>query len=352
MSKIIYLPLEELPARYTQMMNAAIYPKVDISLYPKIEIDTEIKRGQFLDIVNTCKFKAAQLQMVADLFNEGKVENGDAFLIGDIFFPGIEMIKYMSELLGINVRVYGINYAGRADKTDFVQQLSHWADASEAGYHFICDGIFVGSEHHNANVCEYFKINSPDYVHTTGYVWDLNYMNSFKDVIGVVEKEEFVIWPHRWCAEKGINELCAFAKLTDKKIVVTSSGPVKDVGTVPSNIELRFNLTKLEYFTLMSKAKWYLSTAYQETQGYTILEAIYFGCNILVPDRACCPEMVPLKNVYTSVTEIDKKFDKEDLIVPMIWTERIDNNAQTMINIIKGLDYKLYNEIYKETQTK
>ena len=65
--KIIYIPLEELPQRYTQMMNQAIYSKVDMSLYPKIEIDTEIKRGQFLDIVNTCKFKAAQLQMIADL---------------------------------------------------------------------------------------------------------------------------------------------------------------------------------------------------------------------------------------------------------------------------------------------
>ena len=124
-NKIIYIPLEELTARYTGMMNAAIYPKVDISLYPKIEIDKEIKRGQFLDIVNTCKFKAAQLQMIADLFNEGKIENGDAFLVGDIFFPGIEMIKYMSELLGINVRVYGINYAGRADKTDFEIGRAH-----------------------------------------------------------------------------------------------------------------------------------------------------------------------------------------------------------------------------------
>ena len=81
MNKIIYIPLENLPQRYTEMMNDAIYSKVDISLYPKIEIDKQIKRGQFLDIVNTCKFKAAQLQMIADLFNEGKVKNGDAFLV-------------------------------------------------------------------------------------------------------------------------------------------------------------------------------------------------------------------------------------------------------------------------------
>jgi len=335
MSKIIYIPLEELPQRYTGMMNASIYPKVDISLIPKVEIDKEIKRGQFLDIVNTCKFKAAQLQMIADLFNEGKVENGDAFLIGDIFFPGIEMIKYMAELLGINVRVYGINYAGRADKTDFVQQLSGWADASESGYHLICDGIFVGSDDHKNNVCNYFGLNTAT-VHTTGLVWDLNYMQEFHEAMGYVEKEDFVIWPHRWCEEKGINELLEFAKNTKKKIVITSSGLKKDLGKLPKNIEYRYGLTKTEYFELMSKARWYLSTAYQETFGYTIQEAIFFGCDILVPNRACCPEMVTERNVYHSVSEIESKFNNEDLTIPFEWTAKWDNNAQAIIDIIKS----------------
>lgn len=336
MSQIIYVPLEELPQRYTGMMNNAIYSKVDMSLYPKIKIDSQIKRGQFLDIVNTCKFKAAQLQMIADLFNEGKVKNNDVFLIGDIFFPGIEMIKYMAELQDLNVRIYGINYAGRADKTDFVQKLGYWANASELGYHQICDGIFVGSDDHRKNVIDFFGLN-PAQVHTTGLVWDLDYMKSFKDQIGNVAKEDFVIWPHRWCDEKGINELIEFAKNTNKKIIVTSSGPVKDYGTkLPKNIEFKFNLTKLEYFTLMAKAKWYLSNAYQETFGYTIQEAIYFECNILVPNRACCPEMVPAQNVYHSVSDIDYLFDSKDLTVPFEWTSKWHNNAQEMINIINS----------------
>ena len=334
MNKIIYIPLEELPQRYTGMMNQAIYPKVDISLYPKIEIDQQIKRGQFLDIVNTCKFKAAQLQMIADLFNEGKVKNGDAFLIGDIFFPGIEMIKYMAELQDLNVRVYGINYAGRADKTDFVQKLGYWSDASELGYHQICDGIFVGSEDHRKNVIEYFGLN-PAVVHTSGLIWDLNYMQEFHEKIGYVEKEDFVIWPHRWCDEKGINELCEYAKTTKKKVVVTSSGPAKNVGRVPKNIEFKFNLTKQEYFTLMAKARWYLSTAYQETFGYTIQEAIFFNCHILVPNRACCPEMVPELNVYNDVSEIDNLFDNYDLTVPFDYTARWHDNAQWIIDVIK-----------------
>ena len=333
-SKIIYLPIEDLPARYTQMMNQSIYPKVDMILYPNVKIDSQIKRGQFLDIVNTCKFKAAQLQMIADLFNEGKINDNDAFLVGDIFFPGIEMIKYMAELQNINVRVYGINYAGRADQHDFVQKLGGWSDVSEQGYHLICDGIFVGSEDHNDNVVEYFGLN-PAIVHTTGLVWDLNYMVEFHEQIGHVEKEDFVIWPHRWCKEKGIDELLEFAKSTTKKIIITSSGPKKDLGVkLPKNIEYRYNLTKLEYFELMAKARWYLSTAYQETFGYTIQEAIFFGCNILVPFRACCPEMVPLNCVYHSVDHIDAKFDNEDLVVPFEWTAMWHDNAQKMIDII------------------
>lgn len=332
-SKIIYIPLENLPQRYTQMMNESIYPKVDIVLYPNVKIDTQIKRGQFLDIVNTCKFKAAQLQMIADLFNDGKVSDNDAFLVGDIFFPGIEMIKYMAELQGIKVRVYGINYAGRADKHDFVQQLGAWSDVSEQGYHLICDGIFVGSIDHKINVIDYFGLNSAT-VHDTGLVWDLNYMVEFHEQIGHVEKEDFVIWPHRWCEEKGISELLEFANSTDKKIIITSSGPKKNLGKLPKNIEYRYNLTKLEYFELMAKARWYLSTAYQETFGYTIQEAIFFGCNILVPNRACCPQMVPDYCVYRNVSEIDEKFNNEDLVVPFEWTAMWHDNAQEMINII------------------
>ena len=334
--KIIYVPIENLPQRYTQMMNDAITPLVDITLYPTIPVSTEIKKGQFLDIVSTCKFKAAQLSMITDLFETEAVEDGDVFLIGDIFFPGIEMIKYMSELQGLNVKVYGINYAGRADHTDFVQQLGPWADASEEGWHILSDGIFVGSEFHKNNVCKYFGIPE-EYVYPTGYVWSLDYMNSFKEQIGESDKEEFVIWPHRFSEEKGIKELKYFCENTKKKIIITSSGPAKDLGWVlPPNVEYRANLTKLEYFQLMSSAKWYLSTAYQETFGYTIQEAIFFGCHILVPNRACCPEMVPERNVYDDISEVDYFFDHYNLTVPMSWTNKWDNNAKTIIDTIKG----------------
>jgi glycosyltransferase involved in cell wall biosynthesis len=338
MSKIIFIPIEKLPARYTEMMYESVQRYLtgaDLIVYPNVDIDTQIKRGQFLDIVNTCKFKSAQLQEIATLFNDGKIHDGDVFLVGDIFFPGIESIRYMAELLNIKVKIYGINYAGRADSTDFVQNLSKWADASELGYHLICDGIFVGSEDHKRNVVSYFNIPE-ETVHVTGLIWDLDYMNKFKEMIGNVEKEDFIIWPHRWCNEKGIDELRKFAEYSNKKIIVTSSGPVKDVGPVPSNIEFKFNLTKLSYFRLMAKARWYLSTGFQETFGFTLQEAILFNCNILVPDRACYAEMVPDICIYNDISEIDEKFDNQDLTVPYDWTWRWNGNAKLMLDICRG----------------
>lgn len=334
MSKLIYVPLENLPQRYTVMMNNAINKHADIILYPDIEIDTQIKNGEFLDIINTSKFKAIQLQMISELFNENKIEDGDTFLIADIFFPGIESIKYMSELLDIDVKVYGFNHAGRSDANDFVQKLGEWSDASEKGYNQLCDGIFVGSEHHKNNIKSYFNI--PDEkLHTTGVIWDLTYMDRFKDEIGSVEKEDFIIWPHRICEEKGINDLIEFAKSTNKKIVITSSGPERELPDVPDNIEYIYNLSKLEYYTLMAKAKWYLSNAYQETFGYTIQEAIYFNCNILVPNRACCPEMVPEKCVYNDLTEIEDKLN-QDLVIDFEWTNRFNDNILNILAIIRG----------------
>lgn len=349
MSKIIFVPIEKIPARYTEMMYDAIVKNLsskDIVVYPDVKIDSQIKRGQFLDIVNTCKFKSAQLQEIADLFNQDKIKDGDVFLIGDIFFPGIESIKYMAELQKISVQIYGFNYAGRADKTDFVQNLGYWADASELGYHQICDGIFVGSEDHKANVCDYFGLNTAT-VHTTGLIWDLNYMHTFKNQIGPVVKEDFIIWPHRWCPEKGIDELCEYAKTTKKKIVVTSSGPAKVIKNVPKNIEFKFNLSKLEYFTLMAKARWYLSTCFQETFGFCTQEAIFFGCNIVVSSRGCNPEMVPVNNIYFDIKEIDDKFDNQNLIVPFEWTSRWDGNAKLVVDICRGKKESVPSNLFK-----
>lgn len=325
--RIIYIPLEDIEQRYTKMMNQSLAEEVDIYLYPEFNYSEVIESGQFLDVNKTIIFKSLQLQMIAEMFYKKEVLENDVFLVGDIFFPGIESIRYMAELQGINIQIFGFNYAGRADKTDFVQKLGSWADYSEQAYHDICDGVFVGSQVHKENVIKHFININPDKIHVTGYIWDRDFVD---DVYGIHNvKQDYVIFPHRITSEKGMDEFLQFAKSTDKTIVITSSGNHQEI-ELPDNVIYKSGLTKKEYYEIMSKAKWYLSTAYQETFGYTLQEAIHFGCLISVPNRACYPEMVPKIALY------DKVEDIAFVEVNKFWTEKWNKNKNLVIKIINS----------------
>lgn len=337
---IIYLALEPLEQRYNVMMNEAIRPHVDIVIEPYMQDYDKIETGQFLDVTKTIEFKAKQLQIVSAMFTQGKIQKGDTFLIGDIFFPGIESIRYMAELQGIEVKMYGFNYAGRSDAHDFVQQLGMWSDYSEIGYHLCMDGVFVGSLFHRQNVISwiYEKINRTYHrCYVTGYIYDREYIDTvYKGPF--LPKEDYVIWPHRLANEKGLVELEAFIQSTKRKIVITTSGKPHDEGmrlmqTYPNVIYLS-NLKKWQYYEIMSRAKYYLSTAYQETFGYTLQEAIHFKCRIAVPRRACYPEMVPNYCLYTDLYQIENCWRYEPLSER--WTEIWNHNIEEVIRIIKS----------------
>jgi glycosyltransferase involved in cell wall biosynthesis len=333
---IYYLPIENLEQRYTKMMNDVLSPWCSFTIYPTGFENEVISNGQFLDTFRTIKFKAAQLQVVSDLFNQGTIKNGDVFLVADIFFPGIESIKYMAELSGITVHVYGFNHAGRADDTDFVQRLGKWADKSEQGYHEICDGIFVGSVYHKGHIIDHF--NYPEEkIHVTGMVWDIDWLTNVYPY-GNDAKEDYCIYPHRLSPEKGTDEFFRVAEENlDIQFIVTCSGKSYS-GKVPVNVTICEQMTKKQYYEKMSKARWYLSTSNHENFGYTLQEAILYGCEICVPNRACYPEMVPLRNLWYTHEDIQDFFHaalKGIYKVPLGYTLQHHNNAQRIIQIIQ-----------------
>ena len=331
--RIWFLPIERIEARYTGMMNDALSPLCDFVLDPGGG-PREIKVGQFLDVAGTISYKSEQMALVARSFERGAVQNGDVFLVGDMFYPGIEAIRYMAELSGIDIRIAGFNYAGRADPTDFVQKLGPWADTCERGYHEALDRIFVGSKFHQGQVKSKFGVDSL----VTGYIWDVDWVARVH-APGTHEKEDYVIWPHRLCKEKGVDELFFLAnQCPDIDFLVTTSGspqhhPVLDL----PNVHYSSKLSKADYYAAMDAARWYISTARQETFGYTLQEAIVYGCNILVPARACYPEMVPWNNLYRSAQElIDALHRTGNYRVSEQWTRRWDKNAEVVAACLRG----------------
>lgn len=333
MSKAIhFLPIENMEQRYTRLMNTVVSPFCSHVYYPTDFVETKIAKGQFLDVERTIEFKSKQLAMVSRAFQEGKVNDGDSFLIGDLFFPGIESIKYMAELQGIKVRIVGFNYAGRADSTDFVQGLGYWADYAEKMYHEVADLILVGSEFHKKQVVDYFELPEHKVV-ATGYVW--NAEEAYKVYPHIEAKEEFVIYPHRLCREKGFDDFVSICEhYPEMKFVVTSSGNRDNSVVLPQNADYISGLTKQEYYKMMSRAKYYLSTAFQETFGYTVQEAIMYNCIIAVPRRACYEEVVAPFSIYDSVEDIKNIFSSGKTHESSAWKSKFANNVSKIMELV------------------
>lgn len=291
MSKIIYLAFENLPQRYTKMWNDSFISCMssnDIVVWGNNQEERVIKNGEFLDICDTIAYKQTQIIKVADLFNKGIIEDGNTFFVPDIFYPGLASIRYMSELIGIKVKIVAFNHAGRADKDDFVQKLKAWSDIQEQAWHEMCDVILVGSKYHKERVAKAFR---KDNIVVTGAIWSKTWIDNYCKGISR-KKENYIIYPHRPCREKRFDLFLEIAKKNPSlNFVITSSGNNRLQGVqLPLNVTYKYNLTKKEYYEIFAHAKGYLSTAFQETFGYTLQEAIYFNCQVVVPDYACYRE--------------------------------------------------------------
>lgn len=335
MGRIVYLPFENLPQRYTQMWNEAIIKNLSggdivVSVENKPQV---ITTGEFLDVYSTSEYKHKQLGAVCELFKNGKIKDGDTFFVPDIFYSGIETIKYIAELVRLKVKIVAFNHAGRADESDFVQRLSGWADTQEKAWHYLCDLVLVGSRYHAERVRRKFGVNSV----VTGAVWDSEWMIEHTKGLGQVKKP-FVIYPHRPCQEKRFDFFLEIAKKNPKlRFIITSCGPNRLQGVeLPKNVIYRYNLTKREYFDIFSQTDCYLSTAYQETFGYTVQEAIFFGCKIACPDWACYREFVNEKNIVPFELMAEEGFltefyQRNDLRL----SAPVKDNAKEIIKIVR-----------------
>ena len=79
--------------------------------------------GAFLNFGGTNVYKANQMAQIGELFCNGRVEDGDYFLYTDAWNPTVVQLRYMAELLGVDIRVGGLWHAGSYDPHDFLGRL-------------------------------------------------------------------------------------------------------------------------------------------------------------------------------------------------------------------------------------
>lgn len=340
-----YIPLEPLEERYTAQMyqwviEGFLRKGIEYRVINGKGLSCEIRQGEVLDTIGTNYYKASQLTGICQLFDAGQVKNGDVFFIADLWFPGIEMIRYMAIQLGIDVKIAGVHYAGVFDPNDFTHKMRRWAQHSEKGWLTLADYIFVGSEYHRTLLEDWTGLTN---IYATGLVWDHETITS-----EITEKQSVVIFPHRLDAEK-----CPYVffdlvkRIKQKRTVegfITSSR--KSIASnivnfhIPDHIIVKVGLTKQEYYDELARSKVFFSSAEQETFGYALNEALALGCIPICPRRLSYIEVLGDNDrlLYDTFEDAVKKtLEALDSMASYVsYTAKYSRNIDKMLAIIFG----------------
>lgn len=343
---IYYVPIEQYKERYSYWWYDYIPTKIKkrgtrcTTVHGKSLTD-QVSTGTVLDAAGTNYYKATQIQAIAELFKENKIQPYDSFLVADIWFPGIESIRYMSDLYKIPVTIWGVWHAGSITEQDFAQPMNPWAKYFEMGWINMCDGIFVGSDY--AKISLINKLFLPIFaepsqeaaselinkIHPYGMPIEWERIQEIKNKNKSEPKANIILFPHRPDREKGIE---SYIDIIDQLSIVwddfedwmfvfcTSKEKYKSQSSIINsklsclkrnylNIEIQENLNREEYYTLLDRSKIVVSTTKEENFGYCVVEAAAFGCNVVAPNDFSHVEIFnkDYRILYDDVDEVASK---------------------------------------------
>jgi len=242
--------------------------------------------GAFLNFGGTNVYKSKQLEQIGEMFCKGEVNDGDYFLYTDAWNPTVIQLRYMAELLGVDIRVGGLWHAGSYDPHDFLGRLigdKPWVRHAEQSMYECYDDNFYATDFHIDLFAESLDIDD-DKTHRVG--WPMEYLKNSLDSYKGMEKRNLILFPHRIAPEKQVDIFRDLAEqLPEYEFVVCQER----------------ELTKNEYHNLLGEAKMVFSSNLQETLGISWYEGALVDAIPMVPDRLSYSEMALSEFKYPSV---------------------------------------------------
>lgn len=301
---LYYLPIEPYKTRYTadwikQFEHEFGLYGMSFGTILGPDVNDTVTEGGVLDACGTHLYKFGQLSHLIDLIKRGRVLDGDIVFFADLWFPGIEALFYIRDMLKIRFKIAGIFHAGTYDKADFTYRsgMREWGKFLEMSWFTAIDDIFVATHFHKqllmSNSFVFNWVQLSDKIHVTGLPF---YAEELKAKYDCSKKENIVVFPHRLDAEKHPEKFDELEKQV--KAVFPDCEFIKTIKVCS---------TREEYFKLLAKSKVMVSFADQETFGYSTLEAMALGCEVWVPDRLSYRETVPEVHRYKDESELAPK---------------------------------------------
>lgn len=253
--------------------------------------------GAFLNFGGTNVYKSKQLEIIGEMFCKGKVKDGDYFLYTDAWNPTVIQLKYMAQLLGVNIRIGGLWHAGSYDPHDFLGRLigdAPWVRSAEHSMFSCYDDNFYATDFHaDMFAREIFDWNEHTWTGTPYDAnetikrvgWPMEYLKEALVPYKNMEKENLVLFPHRVAPEKQVEIFRHLSSLLPQYEFVVCQ---------------ERSLTKNEYHNLLGRAKVVFSANLQETLGISWYEGALVDAIPMMPDRLSYKEMALTEFKYPS----------------------------------------------------
>lgn len=271
---------------------------------------SQVDDSTFLNFVDTAYWKSSQMAEIAKLFSDGKVKDGDIFLVTDAWNPCVHLIRYMSKLCDLNVRLVGVWHAGTYDRYDilgqtFVGDSAKWASSLETSMGLLYDTNIFATNFHRKMFLANVPNVPPSKCVTTSFPMEYmrHKLKPFIDALlcGEIQKKNQVVFPHRLSYEKQPKYAYALKEaLAEHGIDVVITKDCEEIKT-PN-----------DYYRVLAESKLCFSAALQETLGIAQFEAMMLGATPFVPRRLSYEEMYFPYHFYDPSLTADGEISKDE----------------------------------------
>jgi hypothetical protein len=312
---IYVVDIEAVDTRYTKQWKEHLPVQLRRSTNNNVvvisggEVPQATTPGAFLNFAGTNNYKSQQMLEISRLFANGEIKNGDYFLYTDAWNPSVIQLKYMAELLEVDITVGGLWHAGSYDPQDFLGRLigdKPWVRHAEMSMFECYDDNFFASDFH---IDMFTDVFDEDYavdwnrIHRVG--WPMEYLKNSLTQYKGMEKRDLILFPHRVAPEKQVDIFRDLAmRLPQYEFVVCQEQ----------------QLTKNEYHNLLGEAKLVFSANLQETLGISWYEGTLVDAIPMVPDRLSYSEMALPEFKYPSAwtEDYDAYLHHKDKVIAQI----------------------------------
>ena len=345
---IFIVDIEAVDTRYTKQWKEYLPKQLrratneDVKVISGGETPQATTPGAFLNFGGTNVYKSNQLEQIGEMFCAGQVKNGDYFLYTDAWNPTVIQLRYMAELLGVDISIGGLWHAGSYDPHDFLGRLigdKPWVRHAEMAMMECYDDNFFASDFHIDMFTEVFDEDYAldwDKIHRVG--WPMEYLKNSLDSYRGMQKRDLILFPHRVAPEKQVDIFRDLAeRLPQYEFVVCQDQ----------------QLSKNEYHNLLGEAKLVFSANLQETLGISWYEGALVDAIPMVPDRLSYSEMALPEFKYPSewTENYDAYLHNRDKLIAQI-VNYMENFTDLQVSLEKqriklNKDFFSGTELYK-----